>query len=428
MTDILLIIPASIDEFTRHEVPPLGICYIAACLQQKGYTVKILDFVATPMKKDRFMEYLAQEDPKIIGISSLVTIHNNGCRLAKLIKEHNPEIPVIMGGSHATCIVKQVLKTGYIDVVVRFEGELTFTELVEYYLEKYPSSLAEIKGIAFMNGEQITVTAERELIKDLDALPLPARELIDLSTYERAGSIITGRGCVFTCKFCAANYLCGGRYRLRSVDRVIDEMELLYRNYGVEEIFLLDDTFVLNHQRIYEFCDKLITKNLPIQWCCTSRVNPPIPFELLQYMKKAGCRKIGFGVESGNNEILKCISKGITVEMVEQSVLEAHEASLVVTCYFIIGFPEDTDQSVRDTLGFANKLREIGTEECPVYTTFGIMTPLPGTYYWEHAEELGIKFLSQNWDNFKFTEPVIETRNLSKEQLKGYLFETLVVS
>lgn len=428
MTDVLLIIPSSIEEYTRHEVPPLGVCYIAACLQKQGYTVKILDLAVNPMKRDRIIAYIESDKPRIIGISSLVTIHQNGLRIAQLIKQEFQKIPIVMGGPHATCIPEDVLHSGYVDVVNLFEGEETFVEIVQHYLDNQPLTLSEIKGIAYLENEEMRRTPNRDLIENLDTLPFPARELIDLSKYDRAGSMITGRGCVYTCKFCAANYLCQRKYRVRSIDHVIEEIEILHHQYGVKEIYILDDTFVYDKKRITEFCEKMIAKELPIKWSCSSRVNPPIPGELLQLMHQAGCRKISFGVESGNDTILNSMSKGITIERVEKAVQETNEVGIIVTCFFIIGFPDDTEETVRDTLEFAKKLRQIGNAECPVYTSFGIMTPLPGTFYYEHAEELGIQFLTYNWDEYVFTEPVVETRYLSKEQLKTFFIETMGIN
>lgn len=428
MTDILLMIPSSIEEYTRHEVPPLGVCYIAACLQKQGYTVKILDMAVNPMKRDTIIAYIQENKPRVIGISSLVTIHQNGIRIAKLIKQEFQHIPIIMGGPHATCIPEDVLRSGAVDVVNLFEGEATFVEIVRHYLDNHPNTLSEIKGIAYMEKGEIRRTPDRDLIEDLDTLPFPARELIDLAKYDRAGSIITGRGCVYTCKFCAANYLCQRKYRVRSIDSVIEEIEILHYRYGVKEIYILDDTFVYDKRRIIEFCEKMITKGLFVKWSCSSRVNPPIPVALLEMMHRAGCRKISYGVESGNNTILSSMSKGITIERVEKAVRETNTVGIIATCFFIIGFPDDTEETVRDTLEFARRLREIGNSECPVYTSFGIMTPLPGTYYYEHAEELGIRFLTYNWDEYVFTEPVVETRYLSRERLKTFFIETMGIN
>jgi radical SAM superfamily enzyme YgiQ (UPF0313 family) len=425
VVDILIIIPSSIDKYTRHEVPPLGPLYIAATLKKYGYSVEIIDLCAQKISREEFIVLVSEKKPKIVAISSLINIHNNAIRIAKIIKNIFNDVPIIFGGAHASAIPNEVLKEEVVDIISLFESELTLVELADYYIRKTGNDLKDIKGIAYKNNGQVIFTDKRQRVSDLDTMPFPARELVDMKLYTEAGSIITGRGCIYKCKFCAANYLSEGTYRTRSIPNIIEEIRILIDEYDVKDIFILDDTFILDEGRIAEFCESIEKENFNITWSCTSRINPPPSSDILKIMKNAGCRKISFGVESGDNEVLKKVNKGTNVDQVREIIKMTHDIGIALTCFFIIGFPYDTRESIEKTIAFSKELRAIGSKEKPVYTTFSLFTPLPGTVFYNEMDKYKIKLLKDNWDYYNFNDPVIETEHLSKEMLRNYMLRTM---
>ena len=403
-------------------VPPLGLAYIAAVLEEDGFTVRLACMPGERLKRADLEALLRREQPQLIGITSMVNTYNNGLRIASIARRLCPGAAIVMGGPHASFLGEETLAGGQVDAVCRFEGELTMLELARHYL-RGEGRLEEIRGIVYRKDGRTKATPERPFIEDLDELPLPARHLLQLESYQYPGSVITGRGCPFNCAFCAANAISGSRCRMRSTKAVLEELEEIYRRYGLAKIFFLDDTFTVSKARVWEICAGIAERKLPLEWYCESRVNT-VDAELLDVMYEAGCRVIQFGVESGNDGILKKINKGISTGQVEQAVETALKRGVKVFCSMIIGHPDDTHETVRDTIRLGEKLlhmaKKLGTV---LRISFPVLTPLPGTRVYEDAEDLGLRFLSRNWDRYNFMEPVIETRRLTREDLQNYMMD-----
>ncbi|HBC91592.1 MAG TPA: hypothetical protein DCZ10_01450, partial [Pelotomaculum sp.] len=361
--------------------------------------------------------------PAVVGISSFVTSFANGLRVARLIKKALPGAKVAMGGPHVTFIPGEALATGDVDAVILFEGDETFPAYVQAVLggEDEPG---RIPGLAYRAEGTIIFSPPRPLIEDLDRLPFPARDLFRLERYRFKGNVATGRGCPYSCIFCAAGKLGGGRYRMRSVDNVLAELVELNRRYGVDRLLFYDDTLIYNEKRIFELCRGIRKHNLAFQWGCFARGNR-VPREVIEEIKASGCTGVSIGIESGDDEVLRRVKKRVSVEECRETVLSFRKNGLGVKLFFIIGHPGETAEQVRKTIRLAGELSG-AAPDCaapPVIVDFSIMTPLPGSEMYERREELGLRILTDKWDRYNFNDPVMETGALRKEEIKNLYME-----
>lgn len=274
---------------------PLGLAYIAAVLENEGHDVKIIDAPALKMETAQIAE-VAKKNFDIIGVTMLTPMYKRSIEVIRAIRKINPGTKIVVGGPHPTALPTQTLKENpEIDIVVIGEGEITIKELA-LALET-ASPLENIKGVAFCRSDQIVVTEPRPFIKNLDALPLPARHLLPMNAYQITGSrsqekhsytIITARGCPYNCVFCSHPF--GRSFRYHSPERIIKEIELLINKYGAGEINFEADTISVDKQFLQGLCRKIINSGLnkKIQWTCESRADT-IDENLLRLMKQAGC-------------------------------------------------------------------------------------------------------------------------------------------
>ena len=390
MIDILLINPQPVvmkDLFAENLMyanPPLGLGYLASAARNAGYSVDLIDVGIDKLTISGIIHRIIEVDAQIVGISSFIANHGNGLKIAHEIKKQfGSQVKVMMGGPQASFVYEEVLKQGDVDIVSIFEGEQTIVELLNCI--KTGGDLKKIAGIAFVNEEGEVIKTERRLpIQDLDTIDFPAWDLFKIDKYQEPGIVLTGRGCPYKCIFCSAGAIAGGRYRMRSVKNVVDEIEMLYKTYGIKKIFIADDTFT-----------DLVAAE----------------------MAKAGCHHVQIGAESGDNEILKKIGKNVTTDTIERAVRIFLKHGITVVCSFILGHPDDTAETCEKTIRFGKYLKTIsgGYTSCK----FAILTPLPGTPVYERKDDLGIKLLTENWDNYTFFDTVMETKNLNRRQLQN---------
>jgi anaerobic magnesium-protoporphyrin IX monomethyl ester cyclase len=405
---------------------PLGLGYLAAVLEQAGYKVGLVDMQAEEIRGSGLVRVVQERQPQVVGIGTMVNTYKNGLRVARLVKNFSPTTKVIVGGPQATFLVKETLACPAVDVLVRYEGEETIVELMRHF-DGDGRRLDSICGIAFRDGDRIHQTEPRPLIADLDSLPMPARHLFKMDRYGLA-IVITARGCPSHCVFCAANALYPSQsYRERSPHLVVDEIEEMVERYSLDSFFIADDTFTLRAEHVMEICDLLIERKIRAKWLCEARVDTMTP-KIARKLVDAGCIEVQYGVETGHQEIMKLIRKGIKLKEVEDVVNYSQAMGLNVVCSFIIGFPWDTHETVQRTLDFGHRLSNIGAPLSDgwrsgrgrVMAGFAPLTPLPGTYVYEHAEELGIRFLTRDWDRYTFSEPVIETLYLTATDIRNF--------
>lgn len=410
-------------------LPFLGILYIASSLKAAGYDVEVADAQYYYSKNIDFVEYLYKNcsDVKVFAMNCCVSTFEEVKDLSAALKKKFKDCTIVVGGPHATLFPESVIMDENIDLVDVGEGEKAITEVADYFL-RGKGSLDDIKGLVWMKDDyKIHFNPKREFNDNLDELPFPAKEIVDKNAYRDFGTIITGRGCPGRCIYCAAAPLSGSRYRWRSPENVIAEVKQCIENYDIEHIFFIDDTFTVKKERVIEICKymKDIFEKYNITWSCESRATT-VSQELLQIMADSGCRFIQFGMESGSNEVLRQIGKGIKVEQIERAARWAIAAGIRVAGSFIIGHHCDTKETVEETIKFAKKIRDIDPKNVKI--VFSINTPLPGTVLYEKADELGIKFLTDNLTDYNFFTVVAETENLTAEEIQGYYYDGVLMS
>jgi radical SAM superfamily enzyme YgiQ (UPF0313 family) len=382
---------------------------LAAILRQNNFSVNICDLVVENVRVENFTEVVKKEKPDMVGVSVPTNSYKNAIRIAKAVKDCDNEVPVVFGGPHPTALPHESLRDGA-DIVVIGEGEYTIVELAKSLIkDEFP--LEDVHGISFKK-ERIMDNPPRELIADLDELPFPDLEALKIENYYVPGGVISGRGCPFRCVFCSGRKVFGGKYRFRSPENVFEEIKILNEKYKLHELHFMDDTLTAVLKRIEKLCDLILKEKMDIIWWCETRVDS-VTRELLEKMAKAGCKAMQYGIESGDNRVLRDIKKGITVEMVEKAVKLAFEAGILVDCSFMIGHSTDTIESIENTAKLEKKL----VMEYYTVPITSISTPFPGTDLYECADELGIKIRSKDWDKYSFLEAVYDTKYLTAEQI-----------
>ena len=418
--DILLVAAAVKGSSSRARLaPPLGLAYIASVLLKAGYNISAIDFNISGFDPLRVKKILERDAPRILGISAHTETYLSGLKIAEIAKQVNPETIVVIGGAHPSVMYQEAAEDKNIDVVVRGEGEYAMLELADYFL-KNKGNLAQIKGIAYRENGVVRTTPERPFVKDPDELPFPARELFPLPLYKVSGGVLLSRGgCPFHCRYCAVNNIWQGKRRFRKPEKVVEEILYILRHGQAQEINFSDDTFTLDRQRVIELCDllKALKEPFQVRWVCSTRVDL-VDRELLEKMYEAGCYGIQYGIEAGSQKILDSIGKGITLEQVRDAVSTSLDVGMEVWCFFMFPHPEDTEETVREQIRLMQELKRMGVTESMTSTT-----PFPGTYYYDHADELGIKILTDSWDEFHGRHLTITTKHLSKENLESLLDE-----
>ncbi|HID38876.1 MAG TPA: radical SAM protein, partial [Calditrichaeota bacterium] len=327
---------------------PLSFAYLASYAERKisGLEFKVLDCEVEGLNYPQIEKRIQEIKPDLVGITCPTPAMKHVYKISQIAKEINPDVQVVAGGIHPTVLPKKTLEEGKtIDFVVIGEGEATFAELLQS-LKSGEKNFSEISGLCWRKGEKIILNSRRRLIKNLDEIPFPARNIFNLKLYysaptkkvseESATPIVTSRGCPFDCAHCPSKIIWEGFIRYRSPDNVVAEIEDCVNRYNLREFNFYDDTFTINKNRVMEICQKIIEKKLQIYWICLARVNT-IDQNLVKMMKEAGCRKISFGLESGNQKILDLMGKKATVEQGKKAVETVKKQGLAVHASFMLG-------------------------------------------------------------------------------------------
>jgi len=312
-------------------------------------------------------------------------------KVARICKEINPQIKIVFGGHHPTILPEEMLSHHDVDFVVRGEGEKTFYELLQA-MESRQKQYNNIAGLSFRKGDALVHNDDRPLIKDLNTIPAPARDLIwDVETYTpgQLSTLMTSRGCPYDCGFCAAKNIWRRRVRFRSMDSILDEIGELRDRYGLKDIRFYDDSFTVRRSHIEQLCHSLIEKQMDITWSCLTRVDI-ISDDLIALMKKAGCTKVEIGVESGNKRVLALIGKGATIEEVSAAAQCLSRNKISWSAFFMFGFPTETEEEALDTLRFMKELK-------PNWAHISIFTPYPGTDLYDLALKTGM--ITESFDH-----------------------------
>ncbi len=372
--------------------PPLGLAYIAAALERDGHCVRIFDLTLGKIPFENNMEEIIKFSPDIVGISCMTHNYYDALKVAKYLKSKT-DVPIVFGGPHPTIMPEDVLKNEYVDFVIMGEGEDIFLKLCQRLEDKEGNKeFNEIGGLCFKDNNKIIVQPKKQFIENLDEIPFPARHLLKLDSYtlvddygHKMITIMSSRGCPYGCTYCYKG-LFGRTYRQRSSQNIIDEIKYCIDRFDSKSFYFIDDLFTLNLKRIEELANAIKKENLDIRWQCLARVNNATP-QMFKQMKETGCHKVHFGIESGNQNILNKVKKGITLEQVKNAVKYCKDSGIKTKGYFMIGMPGDTIETMQDTLSLA---RELELDD----TMFSITTPFPGTELWNSIDKSKISSLS----------------------------------
>ncbi len=401
--------------------PPLGLMYVAANLEREtDFEIEVLDTQVKGLDYEAIREYLNKSRPDVVGIQTMTFTYIDAIMTARLVKDVLPKSHVCLGGPHVNIYPEESLSIDAVDSLVLGEGEYTFTRLVKRL--HAGESVADLEGVASKENGKVVINPCRGFIEDLDALAHPARHLTDYQDYysllaqrQPVTTMMTSRGCPYRCIFCDRPHL-GSRFRSRGAHSVVSEMEECLK-LGIHEFFLYDDTFTINRKRVMEITNEVIEKKLDVAWDIRARLNT-VDEEVLSNLKKAGCKRIHYGVEAGTPEILKVLRKGITLEQAERVFRMTHKMGFTTLGYFMIGAPGETREQMMATINFAKKLK---TD----FVHFSVLTPFPATELYALGLEKGV-LKSDYWRAFAknptadFT-PALWEENLDAEELMNLL-------
>lgn len=406
-------------------IPPLGLAYLAAILEEDGVDVRVTDG-SRGLSLAEVMSELKAYQPDIVGISCTTPTFLDAIGLAEAVRQAFPKAVIMLGGAHVTAIPREALLEEVFDVGVVGEGEATILELVGEIEDKgclEKAHLEKINGLVFRRNGAVFLTPPRERVRDLDSLPHPARHLLPpLSAYRPTPAsyrklplavLMTSRGCPYGCTFCDRGVF-GNYVRAHSPERVLDEIEEALFRYGARELRFFDDTFTLNRKRVVKICELILERGLRFPWTCLTRVNT-VDKDLLRLMKEAGCWQVLFGLESGDSRMLKILNKGSSVEQNAQAVRWALEVGLGVRGDFIIGTPGETMESLENTLAFTKRTKLD-------YAHFNKFVPYPGTELYERLQASGYQFDSKNLPPIVDHAAILYVPDgMTREQLKEFL-------
>ncbi len=435
------------EEYTKEIQPPLGLAYIAACLE-KDYNVKIIDAACEGWEKeteeplgritygltfDEIKNKAKEFNPDIVGVSCLYSMqYKNAHKACKVIKEFNKDIITFMGGAHPTALPKETLEDENVDLVVIGEGEHATLELINAI--KTGSDISAIDGIGFKENNRIIINPKTKFIDDLNTLPFPARHLLPMEKYFKINlphgvsshfspntPVITSRGCPANCIFCSIHGIWGYHYRPRSVDNVIEELKMLKNKYGVREIQFEDDNITFDKNRAKELFDRMIKEKLNLSWTTPNGVAMwSLDKELLIKMKQSGCYKLCLAFESGDQEMLtKTIRKPLDLEKTKDLMRWINELGFETDAFFVVGFPEETPKQLENTFNFAGRLK---TDNVSFY----IATPYPGTELYTQCKNAGYLPKDFSWESLGVKKATISNKYMSAEKIEKLVaYQTL---
>jgi len=403
---------------------PLGLVYLAAAVRAAGHQVSIIDAEILDLNTASTTEKILAADPAVVGFTAVTISIDNAAAVAREIKNIKPGIITLIGGHHLSTAPEETLKLyPQFDLGIIGEGENTLVELLaalaQNGLEK--SQLRQVNGLIFKSdaSDDFVITAPRARIIDLDTLPQPAFDLLpDLVKYSPpvhtvkkfpASTLVTSRGCPGQCTFCTRSVY-GNILSSHSAEYMMELVLLLYHNYGIREIQFRDDNFTVFKPRLYKFCELLKAKKLDLVWTALARVDMVEP-EMFKAMKEAGCWQVWYGVESGNENILKLIKKNTTKEQIKNAINWTKKAGIDVGAFFIMGHPGETKETLQETIDFALTLK-IDEFHCT------LMTPLPGSEISGTYSQYGT--FDKDWKKMNEWEPVFVPFGLTKEELIRY--------
>ncbi len=441
---VLLLKPPLTSFKPMHMPPtePLGLMYLAGFLRDKGKDVSILDasvggefrnndgLFTHGLTDASLRDHIIRLSPDVVGISCMFTVHSKGPHnAAKVVKDISRDILVVFGGAHASALPQCVLRDNNVDLIVKGEGEQTLLEIIEN-IEKSKGILTEIPGTIIRLNGKIKQNKIRPFIDDLDQIPLPARDMLDMKPYyyekyqlehsmfPPRATMVTSRGCPYNCSYCSIHSLWRHKYRARSPHNVIEEIEYLKKEYNINEIAFMDDNISFDKERMTALCDELIEKDVNIKWSTPNGIAIwRLDEEIIKKSKESGCYKLTFGIETGSRRTQKFIRKSyIDLERTKQLIIYCNKIGLWTLSAFILGFPFETKEDIEETIRYSI--------ECDVdMATYFIATPYPGTELFDIYRNEGL-LPDISIDDFgewvaTVSQVAYDTVKLSKEEIQN---------
>lgn len=448
---VLLFIPPAFtfkDYLDINPLPPLGLGYIAAVLENQGVEVRIVDsllmgwhnrikidddIIRVGLSFENIQQIIENYAPDMVGVNCLFTKQRqNAHEICRLAKKIDPSTITVAGGAHPTVLPELVLSDDNVDFVVIGEGENTILDILK--LVEGKGENVQLNGIAFKeNGKNIVIPKTR-FIKDLDSIPFPAWGLLHLEKYfglkashgtrhySRFAPIITSRGCPAKCTFCSAYRVWGRRFRMRSPENVIEEMRQLKNKYGIKELMFEDDNLTLNIKRAEKIFESMIEDKFNFAWDTPNGVAAfALTEEVILKMKESGCYQLNLALESGSQFVLEnIIKKPLKLHKVKPLIKYAKKIGLNTSIYLIIGMPGETLDQIKETFSLA--------EELEIYDPFvSVATPYPGTELYDSCLKNGhidpdFKFDDLFIRSFSITTQYWNGEDLKKSLKDGYKY------
>jgi anaerobic magnesium-protoporphyrin IX monomethyl ester cyclase len=419
---IILIRPRIEIEFSDAN-PPIGLGYLAACLERNGFAVTVLDLAIRRLVDDDLLRFIKKRNPVFVGITALTSYYDGMKRLSRLVKSKCPGIPLVLGGVHVSSLPRESMVECHPDFIVIGEGEDTTVDLAAA-LQSGRKDLDNIDGIAYWKGDEIHITRDRKLLDDLDSLPLPAWHKINPNKYPKSphgfimvhkqlAPILSSRGCPHACTYCASCRFWHQRIRFRSPSKVVDEIEFLYKNYGIKEFSFWDDNLTLKRSHIEGICKEILKRRINALFSTPNGVRVDTLDEpMLKLMRQAGFYYLTFAVESGSTKVLHDNQKFTSLRKIVQTTRIARSLGFDLNSFFIFGFENETEEDAEKTIRLAKAL--------PFdMKTFFILKPLPGSQVFEKwAKDVDLN--NFDWGQTNFWDNKMSVSNLGFEVAKKW--------
>lgn len=400
----IMLVNPPVREWSKPNVFPLGLGYIASMLRNNGHKVAVLDINAYRYKPEEVEKIIKEADCDVFGIGGIITTYKYIKWLVAVMKKHHPGRMIVVGGSVASSIPEIMLSKNPVDVLCIGEGEETSVELFGALQDN--SDLSKVKGIWFRSGNEIVRNEKRPPLRDLDKLPLPAWDLFPMDIYVKnpvgapnrnkwidgksegpmilSMNLFATRGCPYQCIYCYHDFM-GYGYRNRSPQNIMKEIKYLYENFGVEYFHFIDDEFVMKKEFVAEFC-RLFSEfrkesGKEFTWGCAGRANL-MTEDLIKAMAASGCVLIGYGIESGSQKMLDLIKKNVNVDQAKTAIKLTKKHLGWADCSFMIGYPGESKETIQETIDFCKEL-----DLAPEVIFF--LTPYPGTELYDMALKQG---------------------------------------
>ncbi len=411
-----------VTSYLFHNSAPLGLLYLAAMLEQRGDAVLVIDAAAEGLNVNQTVLRARRFVPDLIGVTSTTVGFEDARALARACKAAVPEVPIVLGGPHCSLLPDDAMAETAFDYGFVGEAEEAIGEICDMVAGRRP--VESVAGLVYRSSQGLVYNPSRPEIEELDTLPFPARHLLSPSLYrpvpiDQHGlpkfSMISSRGCPFTCVYCQKTR---SGYRSFSTRYIVDEMELLVESFGAKDIAFVDSLFARSRERVESLCDEILARPAlrdRVSWTCSARIGC-VDKPLLTKMKRAGCWRVRFGLESGNDDVLKFIRKGTTKKQIAQVIRWADEAGLRPKAFFMIGHMTDTRRTIEETMAFAKSIPLMDI-------TVQINTILPDTPQAEiwarHGEAYG-RILSDRTGDKSFWQPTFIPKGMTPEDLVAY--------